>query len=64
LYSLFKRVPAEVKRREARLQVQIEQLQIQLDEIKRDRQVREITDSEYFRQLQAKARQLRYRPAT
>ena len=64
LYSLFERVLAEVKRREARLRVQIEQLQIQLDEIKRDREVREITESEYFRQLQAKVRQLRYRPAT
>jgi len=64
LYSLFERVLAEVKRREARLQGQIEQLQIQLDEIKRDRQVREITESEYFRQLLVKARQLRVRPAT
>jgi hypothetical protein len=64
LYSLFERVLVEVRRREARLQGQIEQLQIQLDEINRDRQVREITESEYFRQLLAKARQLRVRPAT
>ncbi|MBN1136640.1 MAG: hypothetical protein JXM73_08635, partial [Anaerolineae bacterium] len=64
LYSLFERVIVEVKRREARLQGQIEKLQIQLDEIKRDRQVQEITETEYFRQLLAKAKQLRYRPAT
>ena len=64
LYSLFERVLVEVRRREARLQGQIVQLQIQLDEIKRDRQVREITESEYFRQLLVKVRQLRCRPAT
>ncbi len=64
LYSLFERVLAEVKRREARLQGQIARLQIQLDEIKRDRQVQEITETEYFRQLRARVQQLRYRPAT
>lgn len=61
LYSLFERVVVEVKRREARLQVKIEELQIELDEIKRDQQVREITETESFRQLVAKAKQLRYR---
>jgi GAF domain-containing protein len=49
----------QVAAREARLRRQVEALQIEIDEMKRARHVEEITDTEYFRQLQLQARQLR-----
>lgn len=59
LYSLFERVLAAVQRRETQLRQEIEQLRIEVDEAKRARKVQEITESEYFRELQARVRQLR-----
>jgi len=49
----------QVLERERRLKEQIEQLQIQVDEVKRARQVEEVTETDYFRMLQEKARQIR-----
>ncbi len=49
----------QVAAREAQWRRQVEELQIEIDEIKRAQQVEEITDSDYFRQLQAEARKLR-----
>jgi GAF domain-containing protein len=49
----------QVAAREAQLRRQVEDLRIQIDEIKRAQQVEAITDSDYFRQLQAKARKIR-----
>ena len=40
---------------------EIRDLHIQIDESKRARQVAEITDTDYFRELQQKARGLRKR---
>lgn len=49
----------QVIERERDLREQIEQLQIEIDRVKQARQVAEITETEYFRQLQARARELR-----
>jgi GAF domain-containing protein len=38
---------------------QIAELKIQIDEVKKERQVAEITDSDYFKNLQGRARELR-----
>jgi GAF domain-containing protein len=48
-----------VAAREAKLRRQVEELRIQIDEIKRAQEVEAITDSDYFRQLQAEARRIR-----
>jgi hypothetical protein len=48
-----------VEERERRLKEQIAQLRIEIDEAKKARQVAEITETDYFRDLRAKARQLR-----
>jgi len=45
--------------REQRLRQQIEELRIEIDEGKRARRVAEITETEYFRRLQEKAREMR-----
>lgn len=45
--------------REQRLRQQIEQLQIVIDEVKRKREVEEIIGTDYFQNLQARARELR-----
>jgi hypothetical protein len=49
----------EVYLREEGLRRQIETLHIQIDEAKRARHVTEITESDYFRRLQTRARELR-----
>ena len=41
--------------------MQIKRLRIEIDEVKRARQVEEITETDYFRELKAQARQLRER---
>jgi putative methionine-R-sulfoxide reductase with GAF domain len=49
----------EVQERERNLKAQIEKLRIEIDQAKRTRQVKAITQSEYFRELQETAKQLR-----
>jgi len=49
----------QVQERERRLKEQIELLKIEVDEAKRARQVEELTETDYFRDLQAKARQIK-----
>ena len=61
LYSFLERALAEVQRREARLQERIQQLRIEIDQAKRKRAVQEITETDYFRDLQAKARDMKER---
>jgi len=53
-----------VAAREARWRRQVEDLRIQIDEIKRAQEVEAITGSDYFRQLQAEARKIRRGRAT
>lgn len=50
-----------VEAREAELQAQITQLRIEVDEAKRARQVAEVTETEFFTQLQSQAKGLRSR---
>lgn len=54
-------VALEAYLREQQLHRRIQQLSIQIDEIKKERQVAEITETEYFKQLQERARSLRAR---
>jgi hypothetical protein len=51
----------KVEAREAELQAQIAQLRIEVDEAKRARQVAEVTETEFFTQLQTQAKTLRQR---
>ena len=53
----------KVKEREAELKQQIAELKIEIDEGKRQAQVEEITDSDFFQNLQASAAQMRKRSA-
>ncbi len=49
----------EVQAREARLKAQIQELRIEIDEIKRSKQVEEIVETDYFQRLSAQAKRLR-----
>jgi HAMP domain-containing protein len=49
----------EVQAREAQLKAQIQELRIEIDEIKRGKQVEEIVDTDYFQRLSAQAKRLR-----
>jgi CRP-like cAMP-binding protein len=58
LSSFFKMVEG-VKKREESLKEQVQQLTIAIDEAKRQRAVKELTESEFFENLQSTARRLR-----
>jgi DNA-binding response OmpR family regulator len=62
LARVFQRMAAEVRSREERLTQEVRQLRIEIDEARAARQVAEITQTEYFQDLQAKASQLRLGP--
>ncbi len=49
----------QVLAREEQLRRQVESLRIEIDQIKRHQHVEEITETDYFRQLQAQARRMR-----
>jgi methyl-accepting chemotaxis protein len=57
--SLFQRMAREVVAREKRLIQQVARLKIEIDESKKTQQVEEITESDYFKTLQVKVRNLR-----
>ena len=59
LARVFQRMAREVFERERRLKAEVRQLRIEIDEAKAVREVTEITDTDYFRELQEKARSLR-----
>jgi DNA-binding response OmpR family regulator len=59
LARVFERMAREVYAREQRLKQQVQQLCIEIDEAKKARQVAEITETDYFQQLQQRARCLR-----
>jgi hypothetical protein len=63
LARVFERMAREVYAREERLQQQVQALRIEIDQAKRARQVAEITETDYFQQLQQRARALRARPS-
>jgi hypothetical protein len=56
---LYEKTLREAKEREERLQRQIQELRIELDEARQDKQVAEITESDYFQQLRGEADDLR-----
>jgi CheY-like chemotaxis protein len=58
LARLFQRMGVEVASRERRLRAQVEQLVIAVDEERKAAQVAEITESDYFQKLKARAKVL------
>jgi HAMP domain-containing protein len=60
---VFQQMAREVWAREQALLARVEELRIEIDTVKKERAVREITDSDFFRDLQDKARSLRRTPA-
>jgi CheY-like chemotaxis protein len=61
LARVFTRMASEVAAREAQLKREIQVLRIEIDHTQKTRQVSEITDTDYFHELQQKARALRQR---
>ncbi len=64
LARVFQRMAHEVAAREQHLTHQIQVLRIEIDQAKKAHHVSEITDTEYFQDLQKKAKALRHRPST
>ena len=61
LARVFQRMVREVKAREESLKKEIMELRIEIDESRRAQDVSQITGTDYFRDLQAKARAMRDR---
>ena len=59
LVDVFAVMADKVRQREQSLKRQVEALKIEIDETKRKKQVSDIADSDFFRELQAKARDMR-----
>ncbi len=59
LSQTFAQMARQVMRREEALHQKVRELEIVIDAAKRDKQVAEITDSDYFRHIQQKAGELR-----
>lgn len=59
LAAEFAQMAAQVQKREQELRQEIAQLRIEIDEAKKQRQVSEIVESDFFRDLQSKARRMR-----
>ncbi|MCA1646541.1 MAG: response regulator [Chloroflexi bacterium] len=62
LARIFQQMAREVRAREERLQRQVRELRIEVDEANRAREVAEITGTDYFRKLKERADELRSRP--
>jgi len=61
LARVFSQMAVEVQARQERLKRQVEELRIEIDEVKKASQVAEITETEYFQHLQEHARKMRKR---
>jgi DNA-binding response OmpR family regulator len=61
LARVFQRMGKEVQAREERLKNQVQQLKIEIDEARKKTQVAEVTETDYFQELQKKAKDLRRR---
>ncbi|MCA9979856.1 MAG: HAMP domain-containing protein, partial [Anaerolineales bacterium] len=61
LSAVFKDMAEKVQLRQRRLQERIAQLNIQIDEQKKEQQVAEVAESDYFQKLQANAEKMRAR---
>ena len=64
LARVFQRMAHEVAAREEQLKQQIQVLRIEIDEVKKARQVAEITETDYFQVLREKAKALRHQSKT
>jgi two-component system cell cycle response regulator len=62
LARVFQRMATEVLAREQRLKQEVTKLRIEIDEARAARQVAEITETDYFQDLQRKASELRLGP--
>jgi HAMP domain-containing protein len=63
LADMFQIMTNKVREREQTLIRQVEELKIEVDEAKSKKQVKEIVESDFFQQLEAKARRMRDRSA-
>lgn len=61
LARVFQKMANEVQAREQRLKQEVMELRIQIDEVKKAQQVAEITESEYFQELQSKISRMKKR---
>lgn len=61
LARVFLDMAQEVKGREQKLKQEVTELHIEIDEVKKARQVAEVTKTDYFDRLQQKAKQIRNR---
>lgn len=61
LVRVFLQMAEQVKNREQKLKQQVMELHIEIDQAKKARQVAEITETDYFHQLQKKAQKLKGR---
>ena len=59
LARVFRRMADEVRAREERLRAEVRELRIEIDEARQTRKVAEIADSDYFKDLRARASELR-----
>ena len=59
LAQIFNQMAHNVVKREEKLKQEVHQLRIEIDEVKRKQQVEEITGTEYFSELQKRAREMR-----
>ncbi|MCI0396579.1 MAG: HAMP domain-containing protein [Chloroflexi bacterium] len=59
LARVFQHMAHQVYQREEKLKQEVQELRIQIDEARRAEEVAEITGSDYFQELQRKARELR-----
>ncbi len=64
LARVFQRMTREVEAREHRLRLEVQALRIEVDRTKQERQVREITDTDYFRDLHTKVQNLKKRQSS
>jgi two-component system cell cycle response regulator len=58
LARVFQRMAREISTREQRLQQQVQELRVEIDQARKARQVAEVTESDYFRRLQQEAQAL------
>lgn len=61
LACIFNRMAQEIYGREQELKQQVTQLQVEIDEVKRTKEVQEIVESDFFKDLQKKAQAIRQR---
>ena len=64
LAQVFELMVSKVYQREQTLRRQVEELKIEIDEVKRQKQVSEIVDSDFFQDLRTKARTMRERKSS